>query len=166
MAKTNYTNQINQNSNLSDIAIEAKTSTENLFFKIDSRIDKDKFEKKEMNYNLGYSDKFELNLNYNETEVDSFKNLSSDTKSLGLNIGKEINENISISMSSNLDLKNDYSPFTQSFKLSLSDECSRLDITYTDERFNDNYNTKPNETLSFSFYMDFRFLLSKKVIYF
>ena len=58
-----------------------------------------------MNYNLGYSDKFELNLNYNETEVDSFKNLSSDTKSLGLNIGKEINENISISMSSNLDLR-------------------------------------------------------------
>ena len=154
-AKTNYTNQINQNSNLSDIAIEANTNTENLFFKIDSRIDNDKFEKKEMNYNLGYSDKFELNLNYNETEVDSFKNLSSDTKSLGLNIGKEINENISISMSSNLDLKNDYSPFTQSFKLSLSDECSRLDITYTDERFNDNYNTKPNETLSFSFYMDY-----------
>ncbi len=154
-SKTNYTNQINQNSNLSDIAIEAKTSTEDLFFKIDSRIDKDKFEKKEMNYNLGYSDKFELNLDYNETESNSFRNLSSDTKSLGLNIGKGINDNISVSISSNLDLKNDYSPFTQSIKLSLFDECSRLDVTYTDERFNDNYNTKPNETLSISFYMDY-----------
>ena len=134
-SKTNYTNQINQNSNLSDIAIEAKTSTENLFFKIDSRIDKDKFEKKEMNYNLGYSDKFELNLDYNETESNSFRNLSSDTKSLGLNIGKGINDNISVSISSNLDLKNDYSPFTQSIKLSLFDlsfSISKISLSVTD----------------------------------
>ena len=106
-------------------------------------------------YHSFFFDKFELNLDYNETESNSFRNLSSDTKSLGLNIGKGINDNISVSISSNLDLKNDYSPFTQSIKLSLFDECSRLDVTYTDERFNDNYNTKPNETLSISFYMDY-----------
>ena len=58
-------------------------------------------------------------------------------------------------MNSNLDLKNNYSPFSQSVKLSIFDECSKLDITYTDERFNDDYNTKPNETISISYYMDY-----------
>ena len=55
----------------------------------------------------------------------------------------------------NLNLKDDYSPLTQTFKLSLFDECSRLDISYLDERFNDNYNLQPSETISISFHMDY-----------
>ena len=58
-------------------------------------------------------------------------------------------------MSSNLNLKDDYSPLKQSLNISLFDECSRLDISYVDERFNDNYNMKPNETISVSFHMDY-----------
>ena len=52
-------------------------------------------------------------------------------------------------------MKNDYSPFSQTFKLSLFDECSKLDISYVDERFNDNYNTKPSETINISLSMDY-----------
>ena len=152
---SNYTNQINQKDNFSDIALEVKTNIDNVYFNFDSRLDNKNLDKKEMNYSLDYSEKIEMNLNYNETDAQAFKNMSMDTQSLGVNLGKKINENIKISMSSDLDLKNDYSPFKQSFNLSLFDECSRLDITYTDERFNDNYNTKPSETISISFHMDY-----------
>ena len=31
----------------------------------------------------------------------------------------------------------------------------KLDISYTDKRFNDNYNTKPSEIISISFSMDY-----------
>ena len=94
-------------------------------------------------------------MNYNETDAQAFNKLSSNTKSISADIGKKLNENVKISLSSNLDLKNNYSPLTQKIKLSLFDECSKLDISYLDERFNDNYNTKPNESISISFYMDY-----------
>ena len=60
-----------------------------------------------------------------------------------------------MSLSSDIDLKNNYSPFKQTIKLSLFDECSKLDISYVDERFNDNYNTQPSETINISFSMDY-----------
>ena len=153
--KTNYTNQINQNSNSSDIALEAKTNFDNIKFKIDTRLDNRELEKKEMNYNLDYSNYFDLNLNYNETNTGAFKGISSDTQSLGTSLSKKINDNFIMSFDSNLDLKNNFSPFKQSLKISLFDECSKLDISFVDERFNDNYNTQPSETISISFYMDY-----------
>ena len=153
--QTNYTNQINQTSNFSDIALEAKTNFDNINFIIDSRLNNNELEKKEMNYSLNYSDQFNLGLNYNETDAKAFRGMSSDTQSLGINFAKKLNENIEFSLDSNLNLKDDYSPLTQTFKLSLFDECSRLDISYLDERFNDNYNLKPSETISISFYMDY-----------
>ncbi len=152
---TNYTQEINQNSKLSDFAFEAKTNFKNILFQIDSRLDKDNFSKKEMNYDLSYSNILDLNLTYNETDNKSFKNSSSDTQSLGFGVSKKINENIGLSFNSNMDLKNNYSPYSQSLSLSLSDECSKLIISYKDDRFNDNYNTTPNETLNVSFYMDY-----------
>ena len=66
-----------------------------------------------------------------------------------------INENILLSFSSDLDLKDNYSPLSQTIKLSLFDECSKLDISYIDKRFNDNYNTIPSETINISFSMDY-----------
>ena len=153
--KTNYTNQINQTSNFSDIALEAKTSFNNISFNIDSRLSNRELEKKEMNYSLTYSSLFDLYLNYNETNSGAFKGLSSDTQSLDTSLSKKINENAIISLNSNLDLKDNYSPLKQSLKISLFDECSKLDITFIDERFNDNYNTQPSETIYISFYMDY-----------
>ena len=152
---TNYTNLINQNNNFSDIAFEAKTSFDNFSFKIDTRLNKNNFEKKEMNYFLDYNDKIDLKLNYNETSAMAFKDVSTGTQSLGINLGKKIHDNVKISFESNLNLKEKYSPLTQSFNLSLFDECSRLDISYKDVMFNDSYNTKPSETISISFHMDY-----------
>ena len=152
---TNYLNQINQKSNFSDLAIEAATSFDKFSFKLDSRLSNRELEKKEMNYFLNYSDFIDLKLNYNETDAKAFKGLSTDTKSLGTNIEKKINDNLILSLSSDIDLKNNYSPFKQTIKLSLFDECSKLDISYVDERFNDNYNTQPSETINISFSMDY-----------
>ena len=81
--------------------------------------------------------------------------MSTDTQFLGASIEKRLNENIMLSVSSDLDLKNDYSPLSQIIKLSLFDECSKLDISYKDQRFNDNYNTKPSETINISLSMDY-----------
>ena len=108
-----------------------------------------------MNYSLSYSSDINFNLEYNETDSTAFDALSSDTKSMKIGIGKSINDNLAISFSSNLDLKNEYSPYSQSINLNLQDECSRLELRYSDSRFNDNYNTQPNETISINFYMDY-----------
>ena len=151
----NYAKKINQESNFSDIAVEAKTNFNNIFFKIDSRLSNSELEKKEMNYYFEYSGKFNLKLNYNETDSRAFESLSTDTQFLGASIEKKLNDNVLLSLSSDLDLKNNYSPLYQTLKLSLFDECSRLDISYIDERFNDNYNTKPSETINISFSMDY-----------
>ena len=152
---TNYTRQINQMSHFSDIALEVKTKFNLINLKLDTRLSNNRLEKKEMNYSINYSDKIDLGLVYNETDKGAFNGLSSDTKSLGLNIGKKLNENILFSINSDLDLKNNYSPYSQTFNISLFDECSKLDLSYTDVRFNDNYNTQPSETISLRFSMDY-----------
>ena len=102
---TNYTNLINQISNLSDVALEAKTKINEFDFKLDTRLDRNRFSKKEMNYSLNYSSDINFNLEYNETDSTAFDTLSSDAKSMKIGIGKSINENLALSFSSNLDLK-------------------------------------------------------------
>ncbi len=151
----NYTKKINQTSNFSDIALEAKTNFDNIFFKIDSRFSSRELEKKEMNYFFQYNDVVDLTLNYNETDAKAFQNLSTDTQFLEASVGKKMNDNVFLSVSSDLDLKNNYSPLSQTIKLSIFDECSKLDISYTDKRFNDDYNTQPSEIINLSFTMDY-----------
>ena len=64
--------------------MEAKTNFDNIFFKIDSRLNNRELEKKEMNYFFQYNDKINLKLNYNETDAKAFENISSDTQFLEL----------------------------------------------------------------------------------
>ncbi len=152
---SNYTKKINQKTNFSDYAFEAKTIFNNINFNLDARLDNNDLKKKEMNYSASYSNIYDLNIEYNETDAQAFEHSSSSTQSLGLDIGKQLNDNIKIYFNSDMDLKNNYSPLTQSIRISLFDECSKLNISYVDERFNDNYNTQPNETVSISFHMDY-----------
>jgi LPS-assembly protein len=151
----NYAKKINQSSNYSDYALEAKTSYKDLIFKVDARIDEDTLNKKEMSYSLDLKKPISLNISYHETDKDSYEIVSNDTKSMILGISNNINENISLSYNSNLDLKNNYSPYSELITLSFFDECSKLDIEYSNKRFNDNFNTKPEEKLSLNFYMDY-----------
>ena len=72
-----------------------------------------------------------------------------------MNISKRINKNLFAKYSTNLDIKNNYDPYKSTFMISLSDECSQLDLAYTNIRFNDNFNTKPEEKTSLSYRMDY-----------
>ena len=150
-----YLNEINQKKKFSDYSIEAKIKTKNILFQIDSRLNSNNFSKKEMNYTLGFEDTINLKLNYNETKSDAFKKSSNDTQSIGLNISKKINENVNFGYSSSLDIKNNYDPYKSDLAVSIFDECSQLKVSYSNTRFNDNFNTKPSETISLTFIMDY-----------
>ena len=118
-------------------------------------MDQENLSTKESNYLFNIEKSFNLNISYNETQNNAFKDLSNDTKSLIFNASKALNSNINIGFSSNLDVKNDYDPYKVSLNISLFDECSKLDISYSNTRFNDSFNTQPSEIISFTFSMDY-----------
>jgi len=152
---SNYSQTINQTTNFSDVAFEAGTNFNDIDFKVDTRLDKNNFSKKELNYSLKISNPLILNISYNETNKNSFNERTDDSKNLGINITKNINNNVSFGYQSNLDLKNDFSPYSDSISLGISDECSKLSVVYTNVRFNDNFNTTPTETVSITYFMDY-----------
>ena len=151
----NYANKINQYSKFSDYAFESKIDVKNILFKIDSRFDQKKLSKKEMNYSFTLDKPVNLSVNYNETQKEAFKDMSNDTQSINFEVSKNINENINISLASSLDVKNNYDPYKSILKISLFDECSQLDINYSNTRFNDNFNTAPEEIIGITFIMDY-----------
>ena len=151
----NYLNKINQTSKLSDYALELQSNFEKINFKLDSRIDSENLAKKEMNYSFSLEDEFKFEATYNETDKNAFKESSNDSKSLSINLSKDINKNFMFSLSSNLDLKNNFSPYTNSLKLSFMDECSQLDLSYLNNRYSDNFNTKPEESIQINFLLDY-----------
>ena len=150
-----YSNLINQTTRFSDYSIETGINKDNILFVMDTRLDEKTLSKKEINYSLIFEDPLKINLSYNETQKEAFKDLSNDTQSLKLGVSKKINENFELSYSSNLDVKNNYDPYESTLRIILADECSQLDINYTNTRFNDDYNTKPQETIGMSFSMDY-----------
>ena len=151
----NYAYLINQNSRLSDYSIESKLKINEILFKIDTRLDNDNLSKKEMNYELSYNKFLNTSVIYNETQSEAYKNLSNDTQSIIMNISKKINDNVNINFNSNLDVKNNYDPYKSTVQLSLFDDCSQLNISFSNTRFNDNFNTQPEEKISLTFIMDY-----------
>jgi len=154
-ANNNYANLVNQNSKFSDYALESKLNLENMNFKIDTRLDRNNLSKKEMNYSLNFEKQINLSFIYNETQSESFKNLSNDRQSIIFDLSKKINDNFKFGFTSNLDVKNNYNPYSSELNVSIFDECSNLDITYTNTRFSDNYNTQPKETIGIAISMDY-----------
>ncbi len=151
----NFSNKLNQSSFLSDIAVEAKTEIKKLKLNLDTRLDRSTLKSKEVNFSVYTDDPFNISVNYHETSKDAFTEKSNDTEYLGLGFEKEINNNFKLSYESGIDLKNNFSPYYDSFGLKIHDECSELKIQYSNRRYNDNYNTSPEELISVSFYMDY-----------
>lgn len=152
---TSYTTAINQNKNLSDYAVEVVTTYKDIIFKLDGRLDQENQTKKEMNYSFNFSNPMNLEVKYHETESEAFRDVTNDTQAIDLSLSKKINKNLFAYYSTNLDVKNNYDPYTSTFMISLSDECSQLDLSYTNIRFNDNFNTKPEEKISLRYRMDY-----------
>ena len=151
----NYAYKINQNSKFSDYSIESKLRVDEFSFIIDTRLDEENLSKKEMNYEINFEKILNTSLIYNETQSEAYRNLSNDTQSVVIKVSKKINNNVKINFESNLDVKNNYDPYKGIFKLSLFDDCSQLDISYSNTRFNDDFNTQPEEKISFTFSMDY-----------
>ena len=151
----NYSYLINQNSRVSDYSIESKLKINEFLFKIDTRLDNENLSKKEMNYELSYNKFLNTSVIYNETQSEAYRNLSTDTQSIIMNISKKINDNVNLHFNSNLDVKNNYDPYKSTVQLSLFDDCSQLNIGYSNTRFNDNFNTQPEEKISLTFTMDY-----------
>ena len=151
----NYANKVNQTSKFSDYSIESQLLFNKFSLKIDARLEEENLSKKEMNYEINFENLVNTSLIYNETQSDAYNSFSNDTQSIVLNVSKKINENININFESNLDVKNNYDPYKGIFKLSLFDDCSQLDISYFNTRFNDNFNTKPEEKINITFSMDY-----------
>ena len=151
-----YLNIINQNQKLSDVALEAGMANKFFKLKLDSRLNKQNLSKKEMNYslNLNYPN-WDASFNYNETSNESFITNSDNSKALKNTLNFDINDNISMGLYNNLDLKNDYYPFESVFNIALKDECSQLEIEYTNTKYSDNFNTTPKETISLTYRMDY-----------
>ena len=108
-----------------------------------------------MNYELSYNKFLNTSVIYNETKSEAYRNLSTDTQSIIMNISKKINDNVNLHFNSNLDVKNNYDPYKSTVQLSLFDDCSQLNIGYSNTRFNDNFNTQPEEKISLTFIMDY-----------
>lgn len=151
----NFSKKINQNTNLSDFALEGKTNINNLQIKFDTRLDKNSFKKKEMNMSFKTNNPLNITLNYHETLKNAFIENSNDTQYLGINLEKEINNNLTLAYESNVDLKNNFSSYYDKISLEVFDDCSALNIEYSNKRYNDNYNTSPEELLSINFRMDY-----------
>jgi LPS-assembly protein len=153
--KSNFANKINQKSNYSDYSLELSTINENINFRSDLRLDVDTLIKKEINYNFDIKKPINLNITYNETNQEAYNDLSEDNKDFEVTYIQEINDNVNLSFTSNMDLKNDFSPYRSELLISLFDECSKLNIGYLNTRYNDSYNTTPTETISLTYSMDY-----------
>ena len=151
----NFNQKINQKSHLSDYALETNAQFKRFLVNLDLRIDKSSFSKKEMNLNVSTDDPLRISLNYHETQKNAFNENSNDTEYLGISLEKNINDNLIFAYSSNIDLKSNFSSYYDKFGLKLFDECSELLIEYSNRKYNDNYNTSPEELLSISYRMDY-----------
>ena len=151
----NYAYKVNQSSNFSDYSIESQLYVNELSLIVDARLDDENLSKKEMNYEINFEKFFKTSLIYNETQSEAYRNLSNDTQSVVIKASKKINNNVNINFESSLDVKNNYDPYKGVFNLSLFDECSQLDISYSNTKFNDHFNTQPEEKISFTFSMDY-----------
>ena len=151
----NFNQKLNQEGYLSDYALEGSTKYKNLSVVLDLRVDRSSLNKKEINMSLNIDNPLNISLNYHETAKNAYSERSNDTEYLGVSIEKEINDNLILGYSSNIDLKNNFSSYYDNLGLKIFDECSELSIVYSNRRYNDDYNTVPEELLSINFQMNY-----------
>ena len=153
--QNNFNQKLKQTSHFSDYALEASTKINNFLINLDLRIDETSLSKKEMNLSFETNDPLNISINYHETHKDAFIEKSNDTEYLGINLQKEINDNLTFEYSTNIDLRNNFNSYYDIIGLKISDECSELSIQYSNRSYNDNYNTTPEQLFSINFYMDY-----------
>ena len=154
--KSEYLNKIKSDGNyLSDYLLDIKLSYNKLDFSNRIRSDKRNYGIKEIFSELSFDqENQQVSLFFNKTDDDSFVD-SNESQNLGLSFSKEISDYANMSYSSTFDVLNKYQPYSQTLGFNFFDDCSILEIVYENSRYNDLNNTKPKETISFRYRMDY-----------
>jgi lipopolysaccharide assembly outer membrane protein LptD (OstA) len=151
-----HTRDTKGDGNFSDFLSNIIIGKKNLIFDNSIRINRENFGISEIFSDLSYhlNDNYNISVNFYKTDDDSFKN-SSESQNLGISQYYKVNNNISLSYSSKLDVLDKYNPITQGISININDECSNLVISYENTKYNDLNNTQPSETITFRYQMDY-----------
>ena len=153
--KNEYLDKIVDEGKFSDYLLDLKFSSDNLKFLNKIRSDNKNFGVKEIFSELSFDqENQQISLFFNKTDDDSFVD-SNESQNLGLSFSRSISDFANMSYSSSFDVLNKYQPYSQTLGLNLFDDCSILEIVYENSRYNDLNNTKPKETISFRYRMDY-----------
>ena len=68
---------------------------------------------------------------------------------------RKINNNSNFKYQSEINLEDNNKIYSQEYILELFDECSKLNLLYSVDNYNDGNQLKPNETFSVTYEMDF-----------
>ena len=155
-----YLDKIKDDGNFSDYLLDTNFSSNNLNFSNKLRADNKSYGIKEIfsQFRIDKEDQ-KISIFFNKTDDDSFED-SNESQNLGLSFSKKISDFANISYSSSFDVLNNYQPYSQRLGLNLFDDCSVLEIVYQNSRYNDLNNTKPKETISFRYTMEYLGFLS------
>ena len=155
-----YLDKIKDNGNFSDYLVDTNFSSNNLNFSNKIRADNKNYGIKEIfsQFSIEEEDQ-KISIFFNKTDDDSFED-SNESQNIGLSFSKKISDFANISYSSSFDVLNNYQPYSQRLGLNLFDDCSVLEIVYENSRYNDLNNTKPKETISFRYTMEYLGFLS------
>jgi len=149
-----FENMIMQSNKLSDIAVNSQIKNDFLILNVDGRFDQASLELKETNISTTLSNPIEFGFIYNQTKEEAYQYSSSDSRQLKLFSGFDLNNNIKFKTSTAYDIDNK-NIYKNAIAITVFDECSELDIAYVNSKFNDNLNTKPYETISVTYKMDY-----------
>ena len=153
--ETNLMNDINQKSKLSDHLTEISFNYKNNKIKYNSRHDKKNLDIKEdfLTYELE-NDKNSLIINKNLTSDNAYTD-SKSSHFMTMEYTRKINNNSNFKYQSEINLEDNNKIYSQEYKLELFDECSKLNLVYSVDNYNDGNQLKPNETFSVTYEMDF-----------
>ena len=153
--ETNLMNDINQESKLSDHLTEISFNYKNSKIKYNSRHDKKNLDIKEdfLTYELE-NDKNSLIINKNLTSDNAYTD-SKSSHFMTMEYTRKINNNSNFKYQSEINLEDNNKIYSQEYKLELFDECSKLNLVYSVDNYNDGNQLKPNETFSVTYEMDF-----------
>ena len=153
--KNEYLDKIKDDGNFSDYLLDTNFSLNELSFSNKVRADNRNYGIKEIFSELGINNENQkISIFFNKTDDDSFVD-SNESQNLGFSFSKKISDFANVNYSSSFDVLNNYQPYSQRLGLKLFDDCSILDIVYENSRYNDLNNTKPKETISFRYTMEY-----------
>ena len=68
---------------------------------------------------------------------------------------RKINKNSNFTYKTEINLEDEYKIYTQEYKLEFKDECSKIFLLYSINKYNDGILLTPNKTFTINYQIDF-----------